>query len=284
MKRNLAIATVAAAVLIGGGTASAVAFTDGGGSSESRGQAADGDRTGGHVDDDDTPDQPGRANANGNGGDERDGGDRGERADTDNWGDLPPRWNGDTDGWDDDADDREDGEGRGGGEGRDDRQDLDDLDDTAEDRALREAKVSLGQAVDAARKARPGTVVSIDLDAEGGRALWDVDILGSDGHWYDLELDGNTGKVVHQHRAHEDDAAALKDALKGAKVSAIEAARDALRATRGTVVSVDLDDGRLTDWDVEVLGADGKGRELSVDLASGKVTWHLDDDHDRHDD
>ncbi len=68
------------------------------------------------------------------------------------------------------------------------------------------AKVTVREAVDAALKARPGTVVAAELDADdGARALRDVDVLGSDGNWYELTLDGATGKVTHQERDGSDE-------------------------------------------------------------------------------
>lgn len=270
MKRKIAIASIAAAVLIGGGTASAVAFTDGGDSGTSGTRVTD-DRAG-RVGDDAAADgskDGAKAEVRGGGEDraaDGAGDDRPERGDTDGLADDLKRWRGDTDGWDDDRDD--------------DRRDQGDRGDDAEDRTLRGATLSVGAAIDAALRARPGTVVSIDLDAEAGRAVWDVDVLGRDGHWYDLELDAGNGKVLRDHRAHEDDAAELKRALKATTVSATDAIREALRTTQGVVISVDLDDGLPTGWDVDVLGKDGKDRELRVDLSSGKVTWHADDDHD----
>ncbi|MBC3989168.1 PepSY domain-containing protein [Streptomyces sp. AC563] len=236
MKRNLAIATAAAAVLIGGGTASAVAL------------AHDGD---------DAPASPTRAA-------DRDDADRAE---------------GDTDDTRDDRDARDDG----AASDADDSDGADDREDVAEGRALRGAEVTVREAVDAALKARPGTVVAAELDADdGARALWDVDILGSDGHWYELTLDGDTGKVTHQGRDDEDHSTVSREALRGAKVSAADAARGALRTAPGTVTSVEFGDGPRPSWEVDVL-AKGDGddeRELDVDLTSGKATWHADDDAD----
>ncbi|MEU3961023.1 PepSY domain-containing protein [Streptomyces buecherae] len=217
MKRNLALATAAAAVLIGGGTASAVALTHDG---------------------DDAPASPTRAQAA-----DRDDADRAEG----------------------DADDSD---------GADDREDV------AEGRALREAKVTAREAVDAALKARPGTVVAAELDADdGARALWDVDVLGADGHWYEVTLDGGTGKVTHQERDDEDHSTTSREALRGAKISAADAARGALRTAPGTVTSVEFGDGPRPSWEVDVLakGAGDDERELDVDLMSGKATWHADD-------
>ncbi|MFI2027427.1 PepSY domain-containing protein [Streptomyces buecherae] len=261
MKRNLAIATAAAAVLIGGGTASAVAL------------AHDGD---------DAPASPTRAQAA-----DRDDADRAQDGTDDARDDRDAR---------DDSDDRDDRGDQGGrdagddgaaSDADDDSDGADDREDVAEGRALRGAKVTAQEAVDAALKARPGTVVAAELDADdGARALWDVDILGADGHWYELTLDGDSGKVTHQGRDDEDHSTVSREALRGAKVSAADAARGALRTAPGTVTSVELGDGPRPSWEVDVL-AKGDGddeRELAVDLTSGKATWQADDDADNADD
>lgn len=74
-------------------------------------------------------------------------------------------------------------------------------DDGDRDRhAPRSARVSLDAAVDAALKANPGTVTSVDLDHHGGRSggalHWEVDIRGKDGKQHELNVDAGTGKVT----------------------------------------------------------------------------------------
>lgn len=82
--------------------------------------------------------------------------------------------------------------------------------------------------------------------------------------------------------AVDDDVREAREALKGARVDAARAV--AAAAEQGTVISVDLDDDdRVAAWEVEVLGKDGKERDLRVDLKTGKVTQdtgHADDDSD----
>ncbi|MFI0450748.1 PepSY domain-containing protein [Actinomadura sp. 6N118] len=81
--------------------------------------------------------------------------------------------------------------------------------------------------------------------------------------------------------------AAEVKAVQTAKVSASDAAGIALRAVPGHVASVDFDDdhddGKGRDmgrdvWEVEVIGKDGKKRDLSVDTATGKVLSNVADD------
>ncbi|MYU33594.1 MULTISPECIES: PepSY domain-containing protein [unclassified Streptomyces] len=74
----------------------------------------------------------------------------------------------------------------------------DDDDNDARDRhAPRSAAVSLKAAVDAATGAHPGTVTSVDLDDdEDGPLRWEVDVTGEDGARYDLDVDARTGEVT----------------------------------------------------------------------------------------
>ncbi|MFD6433582.1 PepSY domain-containing protein [Streptomyces venezuelae] len=180
----------------------------------------------------------------------------------------------------------------------DDRKD-DDRDDAAENTAeVKAAKVTAADAIEAALADTSGTAVSAELDDEDGGLVWDVDILKGK-TWHNVEVDPGTGKVLgswvdksDKDDAAEDaaDAARVNSALKGASVSAADAAKAG--ADKGTVTSVDLDDdGTATAWNVETTGKQGAESEYDVDLKTGKVTADRadthdddhDDDHDDHD-
>ncbi|MFF4246564.1 PepSY domain-containing protein [Streptomyces sp. NPDC001822] len=82
----------------------------------------------------------------------------------------------------------------------------DDNDDR--DRAPRRTAVSLDAAVKAALGDRPGTVTSVDLDDDGddgGKAAphWEVDVTGEDGRAHELHVDAKSGKVTAD-RADDD--------------------------------------------------------------------------------
>ncbi|MFD5200973.1 PepSY domain-containing protein [Streptomyces sp. NPDC058375] len=79
----------------------------------------------------------------------------------------------------------------------------DDDNDDRDDHAPRSFAVTLNEAAAAALKTAPGTVTSIDLDDDdddnGGRSnvlRWDVDIDGKDGKQHELRVDAKTGKVT----------------------------------------------------------------------------------------
>ncbi|MEU6824374.1 PepSY domain-containing protein [Streptomyces atriruber] len=189
--------------------------------------------------------------------------------------------------------DRDDQDGRDDDRDDDRGDHSDDRDDAAENTAeAKAAKVTAADAIKAALAHTSGTAVSAELDDEDGGLVWDVDVLkGST--WHNVEVDPGTGKVLgswvdkaDSDDAAEDaaDAARVNSALKGASVSAADAAKAG--ADKGTVTSVDLDDdGTATAWNVETTGAKGAESEYNVDLKTGKVTADRTDaqDHDDHD-
>ncbi|MFH8880835.1 PepSY domain-containing protein [Streptomyces californicus] len=236
MKRNVTIAAITAAVLIGGATAGTVAFAD-----------SDGDRT------------PARSASNVSTADERDD----ERTNDDRTEDA--------------SDDR--GDDRG-----DDRSPA----------AAKNARTTLDQAVAAALRSVPGTVTEAELDADDddhdGRAVWELDVRGSDEKWHDVTVDAATGKVL-KTRQDDDNDDRDRHAPRSSAVTLDEAATAALKSTPGTVTSIDLDDdddddrrGGVLRWDVDIAGKDGQRHELHVDAGTGKVTVDRDDDRDDHDD
>ncbi|MFF9079763.1 PepSY domain-containing protein [Streptomyces rubiginosohelvolus] len=187
---------------------------------------------------------------------------------------------------DDDRDDRTD-------DASDDRSD-----DRADDRAPAAAKsagISLDQAVAAALKNVPGTVTGAELDRDDddhdGRAVWELDVRGSDKKWHDVTVDAGNGKVL---KTRDDDNDDRDDhAPRSSAVTLNEAAAAALKTAPGTITSIDLDDDDDDDngsrsnvlrWDVDVAGKDGKQHELRVDAKTGKVTVDRDDDGDDRDD
>lgn len=243
MKRNIVIATIAAAALVSGGTATAFAL---GGDDEP--SAAGSKSSVQHKDDDG----------------------RGDRYD--------------------DRDDRDDADDNGKDDRDDARDDAQDAREAKGDRAenaaeVKGAKVSAAEAIAAALKATPGTAVSADLDDERGGLIWDVDVVGKDGRtWHSVEIDPGTGKVLGSHVERDDDGddaaedARVASAVKGASVSAGDAAKAA--SGKGTVTSIDVDDdaARVGSWDVETTSASGAEAHWNVDLASGKVTVDRTDD------
>ncbi|MEU3758524.1 PepSY domain-containing protein [Streptomyces albogriseolus] len=163
---------------------------------------------------------------------------------------------------DDDRDDR--------GE---DRSDDRDGDDDGAVRAAAPGDVTAAEAITAALKHTPGTAVSAELD-DGS---WEVDVLAEGDTWHTVRIALDSGKVLGAQKDDEDDAAEVRAALKGASVTAEDAAKAA--AAKGTVVSVDLDDdGGDKGWEAETRASGGDARDWNVDPKTASVTPDRDDD------
>lgn len=146
-----------------------------------------------------------------------------------------------------------------------------------EDRtAVRAGGITAAEAISAALRHTPGTVVSAELDDDGGDAGgWGVDVVGDDGAEYGVEVSAE-GRVLDAQRDTEDagdadseDLAELA-ALRGARFDARAAA--VAGAEKGTVVEVGADDenGAVV-WGVETV-KDGVTSEWAVTLDTGEVT------------
>ncbi|MFJ1802862.1 PepSY domain-containing protein [Streptomyces sp. NPDC088180] len=223
MKRNVTIAAITAAVLIGGTTAATVAFAD------------DGDRRGG-------------TSAQQSAGTDRD--------------------------------DRDD---------RDDDRSYADAEAPRTDGGAKSTRITLDQAVAAALKSVPGTVTEAELDDDdddNDRAVWELDVRGSDKKWHDVTVDAGNGKVLKTRDDDNDDRD--RHAPRSSAVTLNEAVDAALKTAPGSVTSIDLDDdddddngrGNVLRWDIDITGKDGKQHELRVDAKTGKVTVDRDDDGD----
>ncbi|MFD4944923.1 PepSY domain-containing protein [Streptomyces sp. NPDC058409] len=170
-------------------------------------------------------------------------------------------------------------------------------DDDSHDRTTRSsaasgstARVDVGDATAAAVGAVPGTVTEAELDDEDGGPVWELDVFGSDKVWHDVTVDAGNGKVLGKHVSDDNDDDRDRHAPRSAPVSLDAAVDAALKATPGTVMSIELDDsdgrsGGALHWEVDVRGKDGKQHELNVDARTAEVTADRSvDGHDRHDD
>ncbi|MDT0547409.1 MULTISPECIES: PepSY domain-containing protein [Streptomyces] len=125
---------------------------------------------------------------------------------------------------------------------------------------------SLVQAAEAAVKAVPGTVASVERDDD--RPGWEVEVLGKDNAWHEVKVGAN-GQVLGQKLDKDEDDRKEATVLRTAKVGAVAAAE----RVKGTVTSVELDDKV---WEVELAG---KFREVNVNPQTGAVTQSHEDDH-----
>jgi len=61
---------------------------------------------------------------------------------------------------------------------------------------VKDAKVTIDQAIKTASEKVPGTVAEAELEKEHGKTVWEVAVLGADGHVTEVHIDAATGAVI----------------------------------------------------------------------------------------
>lgn len=144
-------------------------------------------------------------------------------------------------------------------------------------------KIEFRQAVDAARKSVAGTVTSVDLEGEQGKADWKVEVVTDQGVEHEVTVNGADGKVTDSKVDQDDDRDGDLALVRSARTDIGRAVDAALGKVAGTVTSAESDEdhGRTAAWQVDVTDAKGAEHEVTVDAASGRVTaTHTDHDDD----
>jgi uncharacterized membrane protein YkoI len=166
-------------------------------------------------------------------------------------------------------------------------------DDDGAPAAAKTTRITLDRAVAAALKSVPGTVTEAELDDDdddNDRAVWELDVRGSDEKWHDVTVDAGNGKVLKTRDDDNDDRD--RHAPRSSAITLNQAVDAALKTAPGSVTSIDLDDdddddddnrGNVLRWDIDIAGKDGEHHELRVDAKTGKVTVDHDDDGDDDD-
>jgi len=68
---------------------------------------------------------------------------------------------------------------------------------------VKDAKVTIDQAIKTASEKVPGTVVEAELEKKHGKTVWEVEIVGPDGKVTEVHIDAATGDVIDTEAKHE---------------------------------------------------------------------------------
>lgn len=71
--------------------------------------------------------------------------------------------------------------------------------------AVPEAAISMEQAITAATAQFPGKVLEAELESEDGKAVYEIEIVNTSGEIRELEIDGQTGKVLSSEQEDQDE-------------------------------------------------------------------------------
>ncbi|MCC6965802.1 MAG: PepSY domain-containing protein [Nitrospira sp.] len=68
---------------------------------------------------------------------------------------------------------------------------------------VKDAKVTIDQAIKTALEAAPGTAVEAELEKKHDKTVWEVEVLGADGTMTEVHIDAATGAVIDKEAKHE---------------------------------------------------------------------------------
>ena len=81
-------------------------------------------------------------------------------------------------------------------------------DDDDQDRARRALEAGeilpLSEILKTAEAARPGRVIEVELERDDGRWTYELELVTSEGHLYEMELDAATATVLELEREEND--------------------------------------------------------------------------------
>lgn len=70
--------------------------------------------------------------------------------------------------------------------------------------AMNEAPVKMNQALEIALAVMPGTPKEVEFEVEGGKSIWEVEVVNADRDVYELEIDATSGEVLKQELEDDD--------------------------------------------------------------------------------
>ena len=73
------------------------------------------------------------------------------------------------------------------------------------------AKVSIAQAINAVTDEFPGKVIEAELEDEGGKLIYEVEVVGHSGNTWEFEVDAQSGQVIGTESESADMKAAEDD-------------------------------------------------------------------------
>jgi uncharacterized membrane protein YkoI len=143
-------------------------------------------------------------------------------------------------------------------------------DDTKITQVVKDAKVTIDQAIKTASEIVAGRVVEAELVKKHGLTVWEVEILRADEILTEVRIDATTGAVINI-RALADDMKITR-LVKDAKVTIDQAIKTASEKVAGTLIEVELAKKHgLIVWEVEILRAEGNVAEVRIDANDGRV-------------
>jgi len=81
---------------------------------------------------------------------------------------------------------------------------------------IKDAKITIEQAIKTAGEKVPGTVVEAELEKKHDKTVWEVEVVGADGKVTEVHIDAATGTVIDTEAKKDDkDKEKKKEGKKG---------------------------------------------------------------------
>ena len=77
---------------------------------------------------------------------------------------------------------------------------------------IKDAKVTIDQAIKTASDKAPGTVVEAELEKKHGKTVWEVEVVGADGKVTEVHIDAASGEVIDREMKKDE---SKKEGKKG---------------------------------------------------------------------
>lgn len=143
---------------------------------------------------------------------------------------------------------------------------------SAADMKIPKTKAGMETCMQAALKSKPGSVVQLEMKMEKGTPTYEFEIVGEDGKNWDVECNGNSGKVTE---VEQNVGSADHELFKAkAKISEDEAKKIALKAHPGTIeeaTDFEIEPDGKASYEFDIQTEDGKEMKVEVDATSGKI-------------
>lgn len=133
------------------------------------------------------------------------------------------------------------------------------------------ASQAIDLCVQAAKEARPGTLVKIESIEMEGKSIYELEVRDENGFEYELMCDIKSGKIVEtEGEAESPMAEAFKSKMKVVEEDAI---KTALKAYPGKVeeVEYELEENGDVSYEIDIMQANGTEMKVEVDAVSGKI-------------
>lgn len=142
-------------------------------------------------------------------------------------------------------------------------------------RAQASAKIPQNQAMQIAENYAEGYLFHVeDADEEDGTVVYELEGIDQNGNYKELEIDGNTGKILRDETEPADTATLSSGSYKVTPQQAKTTAEQSAPGYRFTVRELDDEDGKAKKSVVyELTGIDKNGHKMEVEInaSTGKI-------------